>query len=108
METMSLFVVAACIFVGMCSGIMIAHMVIEPRYERLLDETINASEAKCLKTITKNYVKEQSTRKLLLHELGEALDVDVVHLPSFGYVLLKDAFEVPEDVVESVMGYDIS
>ena len=85
-----------CMVIGAFAGVAIAYTIMETKYDKIVEGV----ESNCLKTIRENYAKEQTKRKLLLQELGEALDVDVVALPSFGYVTLKRAFEVPEDVVE--------
>lgn len=93
------FIGLMCLFIGVCAGLLIAYLFLEDKYRKRMDDAIEGSETKCLHTIRDNYAKEQNTRKLLLNELGEALDVDVVYLPSFGYVTLKRAFEIPEDII---------
>lgn len=86
-----------CMMIGAFAGIAIAYTIMEPKYDKIVEGV----ESNCLKTIRENYAKEQTTRKMLLYELGEALDVDVVALPSFGYVTLKRALEVSEGLVEA-------
>ncbi len=96
------------VIVGILAGMALVYAAMEDRYRDLAEDIKEDAEFKCLATIRKNYKKEQRTRKLLLHELGEALGVDVVHLPSFGYITLKKAMEIPEDIVEDCIGYENS
>ena len=94
-----------CLVIGMVAGMALAYAALEDHYRDLAEDIREDAEFRCLKTIRANYEKEQSTRELLLREIGEELGVDIVYLPSFGYVTLKQAaFEIPEDVIESVIG----
>lgn len=93
------------VMIGILSGLAIAYTYIEPRYEKSMEQLSIDIQEECLKTIRDNYQKEMTTRALLLQELGEELDVDVVYLPSFGHVILKQAsITIPEDIIEAVIG----
>lgn len=74
-----------CAAIGAFAGVAIAYTIMEPRYAKFVAE----SEASCLKTVRENYAREQATRELLLREIGEALDVGDVYLPSFGWVVFE-------------------
>lgn len=89
-----------CTIVGMLAGVAIAYAAMEEYYRGLAEDIREDAEYRCLHTVRENYEKEQRTRELMLRELGEALDVDMVFLPSFGYVTLKQAsFTIPEEII---------
>ncbi len=95
-----------CFVLGMLSGAIILYTYLAQIHRDRELDIKEKTEQECLETVRENYQKEQTTRKLLLYELGEALDVDVIYLPSFGYITLKRAFEIPEDIVEACIGYE--
>lgn len=101
MINLSTFVIATiCVVVGMLSGGAFAYAALEEQYREVADNIQAEADRVCLKTIRENYEKEQKTRQVLLNELGVALEVDVVYLPSFGYVTLQEAaFQIPEDIL---------
>lgn len=74
-----------CAAIGAFAGVAIAYSIMESKYDKIVSE----AEGSCLRTVRENYAKEQATRKLLLKELGEALKVDHVYLPSFGWIIFE-------------------
>lgn len=73
-------------FIGALAGVAFAYTFIEPKYKQIVEET----KLDCLRTVRENYAREQANRELLLRELGEALEIDEVYLPSFGCVVLRE------------------
>ena len=88
------------ILAGMISGAVLAHSYLAAKYKDMAQEEIEKEQLRALHAIREGYRKNEARTKLLLEELGEVLDVDVVELPSFGYVLLKGAGEVAEGFLE--------
>lgn len=84
------------IFSGMVSGAILTHSYVTEKYKDMAREEIEKEQLRALNSIRDGYHKYDARTKLLLEELGEALDVDVVELPSFGYVLLKGASEIDD------------
>ena len=97
----------SCFVMGILSGMVLAYAALEDYYRDLAEDIREDAEFRCLKTIRENYEKEQRTRELLLRELGEELGVDIVYLPSFGYVTLDQAdIQIPENIMEDRIGYE--
>lgn len=90
------FVAFLCYILGGLSGLIIAYTYIVPRCEDAYREALAEHDKRTLALVRDQEAREELNTKMLLDELGEALDVDMVELPTFGYVTLKGAIEVSE------------
>ena len=82
------------IAVGMISGALLTYSYLRPKYEEIHRSAMKRVHARSLSILRDEQYKHDMNTKCLLEELGEALDVDTVDLPSFGNVVLR---QLPTD-----------
>ena len=92
-----------CMFFGGIVGIVVDSIILDRVYQKDLTKAIEEEKRESLRVIRENHAKNELNNKILLDEIGEALDVDVVELPSFGLTVLKGAMSIPEGPAEPHM-----
>lgn len=92
-----------CMLFGGIIGMTIDSIILSRHFQKELTDAIEEEKRETLRTIRENHARNETNNKLLLEEIGEALDVDVVELPSFGITVLKGAMSVSEGFAEPHM-----